>query len=203
VHEGFVWRYAKKIRLINPDIIFYGGDILEGDGENIPELESIIKSLASTYGSFAVTGNHDRVRNETNNFFTRSGIVLLRDSVLTVDSSFAIAGRNYSRGGSRKPARELLSRSPKGLPLIVLDHVPTEFDQISNAGADIVFSGHTHKGQMFPINLYLNKVYELSYGHKKKNSTHCFVSSGIRLWGPPVRTTGKSEIVVVDVTFRE
>jgi predicted MPP superfamily phosphohydrolase len=72
-------------------------------------------------------------------------------------------------------------------------------EQISKTSADIVFSGHTHNGQLFPINLITHCVYELSHGYMKKRSTHFFVSSGIRLWGPPVRTTGKSEILVVDV----
>jgi predicted MPP superfamily phosphohydrolase len=35
----------------------------------------------------------------------------------------------------------------------------------------------------------------------KKGETHFFVSSGIRLWGPPVRTTGKSEILVIDIAL--
>lgn len=197
----FIERYAARIRNTDPDIILYGGDIVEGDGENIPDIERIIKSLKPRYGSFAVTGNHDRIRDDRDNFFTRSGIVLLRDSIVSADSSFSVAGRNYNRGGARETVSKFLSKAPAGLPLIVLDHVPTEFDLISRSGADMVFSGHTHKGQLFPINLYLKMVYELSYGHMKKNGTDCFVSSGIRLWGPPVRTTGKSEIVVVDVRF--
>jgi predicted MPP superfamily phosphohydrolase len=45
-------------------------------------------------------------------------------------------------------------------------------------------------------------MYELNYGYRKMNDTHFFVSSGIRLWGFPVRTIGKSEIMIVDVTFR-
>jgi predicted MPP superfamily phosphohydrolase len=91
---------------------------------------------------------------------------------------------------------------PDSLPVILLDHRPTEMEQISKTSADIVFSGHTHDGQLFPINLITRRVYELSHGYLKKESTHFFVSSGIRLWGPPVRTTGKSEIVVVDLTFQ-
>jgi uncharacterized protein len=44
-------------------------------------------------------------------------------------------------------------------------------------------------------------MYDLSWGYKKIRDTHFFVSSGLRLWGPPVKTVGKSEIVVVDFTF--
>jgi predicted MPP superfamily phosphohydrolase len=88
---------------------------------------------------------------------------------------------------------------PDSLPVILMDHRPTEIEQISKTSADIVLSGHTHNGQLFPINFITRSVYELSYGHMKKGDTHFFVSSGIRLWGFPVRTTGKSEIMVINV----
>jgi predicted MPP superfamily phosphohydrolase len=72
---------------------------------------------------------------------------------------------------------------------------------VSKTRADVQLSGHTHNGQLFPINLITGKVYELSWGYMKKGNTNFFVTSGIRLWGPPVRTTGKSEIVVINITF--
>ena len=88
------------------------------------------------------------------------------------------------------------------LPVIMIDHRPTELEQIGKAGVDISFSGHTHDGQLFPLNLILRNMYPLVYGYKKFTNTHSFVTSGIRLWGPPVRTVGKSEILVVDVRFK-
>jgi len=94
-----------------------------------------------------------------------------------------------------------MTEVPVSLPVIVLDHRPTEMEQLSETSADVVFSGHTHHGQLFPINLITKKVYELSYGYLKKRDTHFFVSSGIRLWGPPVRTVAKSEILVVEILF--
>jgi predicted MPP superfamily phosphohydrolase len=88
------------------------------------------------------------------------------------------------------------------LPVLLIDHRPTELEQIGQAGVDISFSGHTHDGQLFPLNLILRNMYPLVWGYKKFSNTHCFVTSGIRLWGPPVRTVGKSEIMVVDVRFK-
>jgi predicted MPP superfamily phosphohydrolase len=44
-------------------------------------------------------------------------------------------------------------------------------------------------------------MYELSWGYRKIGNTHFFVSSGLRLWGPPVKTAGKSEIMLVDFIF--
>ena len=88
------------------------------------------------------------------------------------------------------------------MPVIVLEHRPTDLDKVSLSGADILLSGHTHNGQLFPVNLITKYYYELSWGYKVKNHTHIFVSSGIQVWGPPVRTAGNSEILIVNVRFR-
>lgn len=199
VPDRFVESFIRKVGEVNPDILLYGGDIVEGSGENLDDFERMIGNIETKYGSYGALGNHDRIRNFGNNFFTRAGISLLRDSVVVIDNSFIVAGRNDSRN-NRMEATELIIDLPD-LPVIMVDHRPTDYDGINKTATDIVLSGHTHKGQMFPINLYLNNLYELIYGHIKKEGTHFIVSSGIRLWGPRVRTTGKSEIVVLNIKF--
>lgn len=199
VPSAFVRNYVSRVEEINPDLLLYGGDIVEGSGENLPEFEAMLHSIQPRFGVFGALGNHDRIRNFSNNFFNRSGITLLRDSIALVDNAFVVAGRNDSRN-SRRDAGTLMGNVPD-LPVIMIDHRPTDYDNISLTGTDLVLSGHTHKGQMFPINLYLNTLYELTYGYLRKVNTHFIVSSGIRLWGPKVRTTGKSEIVVVNIEF--
>jgi predicted MPP superfamily phosphohydrolase len=194
-----VQKYIEEINNIKPDILFYGGDIVEGAGYDIANFEAMLRNIKCRFGVYGIPGNHDRIVNFRDNFFTRSGIVLLRDSVVTVDNSFVVAGRKISRN-SRKDAGELINGT-SDLPVIMLDHIPTDFNNISSTTTDLVFSGHTHAGQLFPINLYLKSVYELSHGYMKKGNTHFIVSSGIRLWGPRVRTTGKSEIVVAEIEF--
>jgi len=201
---GFVERFVSKIRILNPDILLYGGDIMEGfsEADKMEEFEVLLSSIKPGFGIYGVLGNHDRsFRNDTSDFYSRSGIIILKDSIFIAGNSFALAGRNDSRDERRMSAGDLLKGAPENLPLIVMDHRPTEINQLSETSADIVLSGHTHHGQMFPINLITKKVYELSYGYLKKGETHFFVSSGIRLWGPPVRTVAKSEILMIDIIF--
>ncbi len=200
----FVNRFVKKIETVKPDLLLYGGDIVEGFSSpgNMESFETLLMSVKPKFGVFGVPGNHDRLtRSDTSNFFTRSGIRLLRDSIISVGRSFTLAGRNDARETTRMSASELLNKAPENLPVIVMDHRPTEPGPLSLTPADIVFSGHTHHGQLFPINLITSSVYELSRGYMKKEKTHFFVSSGIRLWGPHVRTAGKSEILVVNIKF--
>jgi predicted MPP superfamily phosphohydrolase len=87
------------------------------------------------------------------------------------------------------------------LPIIMLDHRPPDLGHVSNTNADVQVSGHTHHGQLFPLNYITSNIYDLSWGHKKTNNTHLFVTSGIQSWGPAVKTVGTSEIMVIDINF--
>jgi predicted MPP superfamily phosphohydrolase len=202
----FVERFVKEIAAINPDLMIFGGDIVEGDreGEKMAEFEKLLGTISTKYGVYGALGNHEHYsRQEQGSFFRKAGIEILSDTVIIKDQLFALAGRNDSHTRSRKSAAAVASLAPDSLPLIIIDHRPTETDQISKTKTDIVLSGHTHNGQLFPLNFITGRVYKLSYGHLKEADTHFFVSSGIRLWGPPVRTTARSEIMVVNVEFSE
>jgi predicted MPP superfamily phosphohydrolase len=200
----FVEKFASKIDKIKPDLMLFGGDIVDDDrtSEKMAYFESIFSSIKAKYGLYGVLGNHEHYTgHDKGSFFSNSGIEILRDSVIIFGNSFVLAGRNDSHTRTRKSVAEIMGTIPDSLPVILLDHRPSEIDQISRFPADVVLSGHTHNGQLFPINLITRRVYEHSYGYMKKGETHFFVSSGIRLWGPPVRTTGKSEIIVIDISL--
>ena len=147
-------------------------------------------------------GNHEHYAGQDKgNFFDKAGIKILSDTNIVIDDGFNLTGRNDSHIRTRKEIGELLKSVNDSLPVILIDHRPTELDQVSKTSTDVQLSGHTHNGQLFPINLITRKVYVLSWGYKKIANTHFFVTSGIRLWGPPVRTTGKSEIMIIDINF--
>jgi predicted MPP superfamily phosphohydrolase len=200
----FVDRFAQEVRVINPDLLIFGGDIMEGDrnDENLDQYLQILKSIKMRYGVFAVLGNHEHYAGEDNgNFFDNAGITVLSDTVVFPGNLFNLAGRNDSHISSRKTVGDILKSLNDSLPVILVDHRPSEIEEVSKTNVDVQLSGHTHDGQLFPINLITRKVYLLSWGHRKIGYTHFFVTSGIRLWGPPVRTTGKSEIMVIDINF--
>jgi len=204
VSISFVERFAKRIAEINPDLMVFGGDIVEGDRNDgkLNQFEKLFSEIKAKYGVFAVLGNHEHYAGQDKgSFFSKSGMKVLCDSIIVIDSSFNLAGRNDSHFISRKTVTELLRSATDSLPIILLDHRPTEIDEVSKTSADVQLSGHTHNGQLFPINLITRKVYELSWGYMKIGNTHFFVTSGIRLWGPLVRTTGKSEIMIINITF--
>jgi uncharacterized protein len=200
---NFVKRFVDKVESISPDIMLFGGDIVEGhDGERMDEQERLLDKINPKYGIYGVLGNHEYYRGQDKgSFFDKAGIEILRDTVIVIDRAFNLAGRLDSHFRYRKSVSELVNSTVDSLPVIMLDHRPTELEEASRTKTDVQLSGHTHDGQMFPINLITRKVYALSKGYRKIGNTHFFVTSGIRQWRFPVRTTGKSEIIVIDIYF--
>ncbi len=201
----FLEQYAAKMNVLRPDFILYGGDLLEEDSdeENSIQIKALLQKLHHTYPAFGVLGNHELYgEGEDRNFFRESGITLLCDTVVQIDSSFYLAGRNDQHIVHRKTLDELLEGVSHDLPVILLDHRPTALQEVSRSIADMQLSGHTHNGQLFPVNLIIRRIYELTWGYRKIGNTHFFVSSGLRLWGPPVKTAGKSEILLLDIFFK-
>ncbi|TNF40498.1 MAG: hypothetical protein EP310_08850, partial [Bacteroidetes bacterium] len=209
IHSGlpvsFVEQYVKKVNSLNPDLMLYGGDIVD-DRRIHPELDRItglLRTIKSRFGVFGVLGNHEFYRGHADGaFFKQAGIVLLNDSLVQIGQRFIVAGRLDEHFRNRKPVNEILGDSIPDLPVLLLDHRPTQLAEVSKTVVNAQFSGHTHNGQLFPINFIIKNMYELAWGYRQLEDTHFFVTSGLRLWGPPVKTAGKSEIMVVDFTFK-
>lgn len=181
--------------------------------EELPpaELERIIalfRSMTSTYGSFAVTGNHETYGDLVKNveLFEKAGIRLLRDEAVDVAGSFIIAGRlvrdAVRRGEHRKPLAEILAGADKRLPVILMDHQPMDLFEAEEAGVDLQVSGHTHGGQMFPFTFINKLIYEKDKGPYQRGATHYDITEGAGFWGPPFRIGSRSEIVRIRLLFK-
>ena len=136
---------------------------------------------------------------------TDAGIHLLRDETVLVDGKFYLSGRrDRTKPGvseGRLDAETLLSGVDRNLPVFVLDHQPADLAALAQAGADLVFSGHTHNGQLFPGNLLIQPFWENPYGVLQKGEMTSVVTSGAGVWGPAMRVGTNCEVVVVEVSF--
>jgi len=83
-----------------------------------------------------------------------------------------------------------------------MNHQPFNLDEaVTEGGVDLHLSGHTHHGQLWPLNYITKAVFELSWGFLKKGDTNFYVSSGFGSWGPPVRLGNTPEVVVFNLKF--
>lgn len=209
--EKLLSKIVAKINELNPDVVLIPGDFVDDRAETL-KLEGIGGSLSqikAKYGVFASTGNHEFINgiNGTSRFITENGISLIRDSSQTIENSFTIVARddgskvNFT-GEERKSLEEIMSTTDKDYPIFLLDHTPFKLEEAEANGVDLQLSGHTHHGQMFPLNYITKIIYEVSWGYKKKGNTHYYVSCGVGTWGPPVRLGSESEIVSLKIKFK-
>lgn len=204
-------RIVEKINQLNPDIVILPGDIVDEDlGPVIRQnLGETLKNIKSAFGVIAITGNHEYIGGveKACRYLTDHNVRVLRDTVLKVNDDFYIVGREDRSmkgftGKQRKPLEELMAQVDKSYPIILLDHQPLNLSQAVVNGADLQISGHTHHGQIWPLNYITNLIYEVSWGYKKKGNTQIYVSSGAGTWGPPIRTGTIPEIVNIKLSFQ-
>jgi uncharacterized protein len=203
--KSFMREFVKKMNALNADIILLPGDIFESYKQN-PKMDFMIQQMhkiKAKYGVYGSTGNHEYYGNleQKLQFCKESGIQMIMDTAIIIDNSFVLAGRNDRHDKGRKPLIEILTCAKKDLPVILMNHRPDDFENSIKNNVDIQISGHTHNGQLFPYNYITGLIYDLSWGYKKANHTNFFVTSGIQGWGPQVRTTAYSEIMLIDVNF--
>jgi len=199
----FVEKFVNEMNELNADIVLFAGDIFESNKSN-DELDYIKKELSgikSKLGVYAVEGNHGYYnRTNSTELFKKANIILLKDTVITIDKSFQLMARMDRHNQNRSSISELLELTKSDFPIITIDHQPYYEDKYFDR-IDLYLSGHTHNGQLFPFNLIEKFIYEIPWGYKKINNTHCFVTCGAQGWGPQVRTASQSEIMVINVEF--
>ena len=224
---GLTEKMVEEVNSVNPDVVVIAGDIFTSnyDGLKHPEkYSSALSKMKARYGVYAVCGNHDVDENlfsgfsispvseafrtkEMEQFFDDCGFTVLYDeSVEIADGEIILTGRiDGEKAGDgtkdRMEASELLGSLDKAKPILVVQHEPIEFEELSEAGADAVFCGHTHNGQVFPGNLFVPFFNENAYGVKELHGIDTIVTAGVGYYGPPMRVGTDSEVTVVNVKF--
>ncbi len=199
--NGMINRMVKKINSLNPDVVLIAGDLIDMDLKPVIEknmLESLGK-IKSKHGTYLALGNHDiyGAKKEVVTTLAREeGVIVLRDEKILVDDSFYIVGRDDF---PKKPLEEILEGKKEDKPVILIEHTPNRLDEAVENKINIQVSGHTHKGQFFPGNLFTKRIFQIDYGMEKIKDTNVIVSSGYGTWGPPIRIGSISEICFIKV----
>lgn len=200
-------RLVKELNGLNPDIILLPGDLFDDDIQPFidQKIDRILSNLHAPYGVYATLGNHDKYNGSMQKLIDtleRSGIHVLYDEVFTVKDQLTLVGRKDRIDTDRLPLEQLMRGVDLQKPVILLDHQPYELDVAKESGVDLMLSGHTHRGQIFPGNLITNAIYENDWGYLSKGKMQSIVTSGFGFWGPPIRIGSRSEIVNIEVQFQ-
>ena len=213
---GFA-KHIEEMRKQKPDLVVVVGDFVD-DGTTREEMIAASRALGTLktpYGVYFAFGNHDKgYHNPAARGFTgadlidelaKNGVKVLQDEATLVAKDFYILGRkDFSeklKGSIRAEMKDLVKSLDKDKFIIVLDHQPNDYANQAAAEVDLVLSGHTHGGQLFP----LNKIGEWigandkTYGHERRRLTDFIVTSGLSDWAIKFKTGTKSEFVVIDI----
>ena len=205
-------REMQRIAKAEPDVVFLVGDFVDDDSSRddmitackaLGELDSQVQN-----GVIYVDGNHDKGYGNYRDFtidelyteLENNGVTILRDEIFSV-GGIDVVGRKDKSDDERLEIAELMADEDGSPYTVILDHQPSDYDNEAATCADLVLSGHTHGGHIFPagyVGLW-SGINDRIYGSEVRNDTTFIVTSGISGWAIPFKTGCISEYVIIDI----
>lgn len=207
-------RYIELINSQQPDVVVIAGDLIDNSIKPVAEGDMCeeFNHVTARDGVYMCAGNHEYISgiDAVEEYLSTSCVHLLRDDVARLSSGISIIGRDDRMNRNRMPLEELATQCEEQDFVVVLDHQPKSVMRDADASfnemmkvashSDLHLSGHTHRGQIWPLSWLTDAMYAQSHGYRKwGDSCHVVVSSGLSLWGPPFRIGTQSEIWVIDI----
>lgn len=207
------------INIIKPDIILFGGDMINESKDEQHRLFELYSKLKE-YSIYYTFGNHEEKLNLEdkelfNRILERTNITLLNNSSEKLSKNITLLGLDPDidaylkfgkKGLNEKYIVERLGKIDQKKYTILLAHNPLEFDSYVKYGPSLVLSGHIHgglariskrKGLLSPNYTLFPKYVSGEYNSK---NTKMIVSRGLgyskRI---PFRIFNPAEIVVINL----
>lgn len=221
--SGFAGRITETVNSLDPDLVLITGDILDGMGGPFIENLQPLYRLSAKHGVFFVTGNHEHyVGIEKSLSILEKTPFRILDNEAVEINGLEIVGVSYPGIDDISQIKNFRPEKTPGTVRVSMFHTPTEMGKNKKSiqeqhfanywmpdtsykmniktRADLQLSGHTHNGQIFPVNLLTRLLYRgYDHGLKKINGTYLYISAGTGSWGAPVRTTGRPEIAAINL----
>lgn len=197
--KPYLERVVKETNLLNPDLVVVTGDLFDGSSLIDKRVLSPINKIKSPV--YFVIGNHeiyeglDRIIPIIN----KTKMKLIRNT-RSAFNDLNLIGIDYSE--SKKEAYEKLNKIDikKNQTNILLYHAPIfKLKYLEKKGINLHLAGHTHYGQIFPLNLLVSFIYPYSRGLHTSGNSSVFVSVGTGTWGPPMRLGSFNEINLINL----
>lgn len=206
LNEKWLAKVADSVLALKPDGVVITGDLVEGDFKDISPQLQVLDRLATIEHKFYVTGNHEYIHKHGawEARLTELGFTALHNENRIVSYNGArimFAGvpdrsiRHFIRNHESRPDLALRTTEKTDYK-ILLAHQPASVFDLRDESCDLILSGHTHGGQIFPFHLIVRMVQPVNAGFKKFKNTLVFAHRGTGFWGPPMRWFSRNEIVL-------
>ncbi|MCP4489075.1 MAG: metallophosphoesterase [Gammaproteobacteria bacterium] len=195
--KGFMQRIVTKLNSLEPDFIVVTGDLVDSSAVEIEALESI-KALEAT--TLFTIGNHERYADlpKIIDMADSLGMITLRQQTYHSDQ-VTFSGIDDADDFDQV-ARQLPQLSPHAEKFnVLLYHRPVGWESAIESGIDLMLSGHTHNGQIFPFNWVVRQQFRRIAGLYEQGSARLYVSSGTGTWGPLMRLGSLNEVTLIEL----
>lgn len=209
VHLGHIYgkKFLRKIidevNRESPDIVFITGDLFDGMDGELGGLVTPLGEIKAPDGIYFITGNHETYLGVDKSIaaLKDTKIKFLDNEMINIDG-MQIVGASYPERG----IKEDIGQTLKGIeefnsqnPNILLYHNPASAKEAKKAGINLQLAGHSHRGQIFPFGFITYLVYgNYHTGLTQEGDFSIYTSVGTGTWGPMMRTSGRSEITVIN-----
>lgn len=208
IDKDFIHNIAKRVDAMDADLVVITGDLVDIDIQHASDALEELARLNSRYGTYFVVGNHEYFHNIEKIIAKVKSLgirVLENENVYIGDAGFGfnLAGV-YDVFGYRTlsymPEIGDALKGKKDAPTILLAHQPRYIEEVIG-GVDLMLSGHTHGGQLYPFK-FLVKLQQpyISGLHQHNKELQIYVNKGTGFWGPPMRLGASSEITEIMVS---
>jgi len=187
---------------LHPDIVLLPGDLFDGVRMDYTSIVDVFSQIQAPHGVLFVNGNHEEYRNtsEIHDAITRANNITILNGETRRIGGVTFAGVGYHDTHEATDLRAALDTLELTEPTILLKHTPTLQDVLAEYPINLVVSGHTHHGQMWPFSLITDRMYgKYAYGHAEDGKKHSITTSGFGTWGPPQRLGTRSEIILIQI----
>ncbi|ABB43832.1 Metallophosphoesterase [Sulfurimonas denitrificans DSM 1251] len=205
IDKAFIKNLVLRVNDIRADLVVITGDLIDIKMDRGRDILAELKHLESAYGTFFVTGNHEYFHDIAKIIESLKELdirVLENENIYIGDEGegFNLAGVYDIFGYRTKSYVPDLSKALENLknsPTILLAHQPKYIEEVTHS-VDLMLSGHTHGGQLFPFR-FLVKLQQpyISALHQHNKELQIYVNKGTGFWGPPMRLGACSEITEI------
>ena len=186
-----------KIKDLEFDLLLIGGDFIDSSSFDLNGLD-ILKNIKKPI--LFISGNHESYLKDHEKTLKKLAnynlIFLGNKSFKFRNLNFIGISDNQTLENQKIIADNLIQND---LFNLIIVHKPSLWDLVYDR-TDLMLSGHTHNGQIFPFNFFVRLKFRNIYGLYKKSNSKLYVSSGSGCWGPKMRLGSKNEIVEIMVS---